>query len=250
MPSRRSFRLNAEDSTLPATVMQYTVKNVSGKPLQGVLAGWLQNAVCLESGGSQQGDLVNTKQSSDNATTIVCSARASDRPVEERPVIVLADFENNSYGDWSAEGQALGTAPAPGTLPNQNPVDGFQGKGLVNTYLGGDHAAWANSPRRRLKSIGTSSSFLVGGGNHAGRTCINLLVDGQIVRTATGKAAEHLAWHNWNVRELAGKQATHRNRRCGIGPVGAHQHRSDRVDRPGSHGARVARSKNSPISGR
>ena len=36
---------------------------------------------------------------------------------------------------------------------------------------------------------------------------MNLLVDGQVVRTATGKATEHLAWHNWNVAELEGKQA-------------------------------------------
>ena len=61
--------LNVEDSTLPATVLQYTVKNVSDKPLQGVIAGWLQNAVCRESGGSLVGDLVNTKQTTDTATT-------------------------------------------------------------------------------------------------------------------------------------------------------------------------------------
>ncbi|MHB8969975.1 MAG: GH116 family glycosyl hydrolase [Pirellulaceae bacterium] len=199
--------LNVEDSTLPATVMQYTVKNVSGQPLQGVLAGWLQNAVCLDSGGTLQGDLLNTKRSSDKATSIVCSASASERTVPERPVIVLADFEKGNYDNWRAEGQAFGTAPAAGTLPSQNTVDGFEGKGLVNTYLGGD------APLGKLISppfeINRNLlSFLIGGGNHAGRTCINLLVDGQIVRTATGKAAEQLAWHNWNVRDLAGKQAT------------------------------------------
>ncbi len=121
--------LNAEDSTLPATVMQYTVKNVSSKPLQGVLAGWLQNAVCLESGGSQQGDLVNTKQSSDNATAIVCSARASDRPVQERPVIVLADFEKNSYGDWSAEGPGVRDSPGTGHTAEPEPGRRIRGQG-------------------------------------------------------------------------------------------------------------------------
>ncbi|MHB8953403.1 MAG: GH116 family glycosyl hydrolase [Pirellulaceae bacterium] len=198
--------LNAEDSTLPATVMQYTVKNISDKPLQGVLAGWLQNAVCLESGGTEQGDLINTKRSDDQITTIVCSARPSDRSVPERPVIVLADFEKKGYDNWRTEGQAFGTAPASGTLPSQNRVEGFQGQGLVNTYLGGD-APFGTLSSQPFEINRHFLSFLIGGGNHAGRTCMNLLVDGQVVRTATGKAAEQLEWHNWNVRELEGKQA-------------------------------------------
>ena len=35
-------------------------------------------------------------------------------------------------------GEAFGTAPAHGTLPNQQPVTGFLGNGLVNSYLNGD----------------------------------------------------------------------------------------------------------------
>ena len=85
-------------------------------------------------------------------------------------------------------------------------MDGFQGQGLVNTFLGGD------GPQGRLTSpLFTINRrficFLIGGGNDAKTTCINLLVDGQIVRTATGRAAEQLAWHNWNVAELEGKEA-------------------------------------------
>ena len=113
--------LNAEDSTLPATVMQYTVKNVSGQPLQGVLAGWLQNAVCLDSGGTLQGDLVNAKRSSDTG-----DHRSS---VPRVPAIDRGRASGDRAGGFrkeqlrrlaSAEGQAFGTAPAAGTLPSQN----------------------------------------------------------------------------------------------------------------------------------
>src|SRR3954469_4919599 len=50
--------------------------------------------------------------------------------------IILADFEGPDYGSWTATGTAFATEPAHGTLLKQNPVTGFQGHGLVNTYLG------------------------------------------------------------------------------------------------------------------
>ena len=71
------------------------------------------------------------------------------------------------------EGEAFGTAPAGGTLGGQQKVSGFLGKGLVNTFLGGDR------PQGKLISpVFTITrrflSFLIGGGDEAGKTCINL----------------------------------------------------------------------------
>jgi len=39
--------LNTEDSSLPATVLRYTVKNTSNAKVEVRLAGWLENAACL-----------------------------------------------------------------------------------------------------------------------------------------------------------------------------------------------------------
>ena len=39
--------LNESDSSLPVTVMRFTVKNTSGTAVEVELAGWLENAVCL-----------------------------------------------------------------------------------------------------------------------------------------------------------------------------------------------------------
>ena len=38
-------------------------------------------------------------------------------------------------------------------------------------------------------------------------TSVNLLVDGEVVRTTTGPNSEVLDWDNWDVRELAGETA-------------------------------------------
>ena len=39
-------------------------------------------------------------------------------------------------------------------------------------------------------------------------TSVNLVVDGQVVRTATGSNSENLDWVSWNVKDLAGRNAT------------------------------------------
>ena len=127
------------------------------------------------------------------------------------PDLLIADFEGESYGDWTVTGEAFGPGPARGTLPGQMPVDGFQGRGLVNSFYRGDATTGTlTSPPFTLQR--QFIAFLIGGGKDAERTCLNLLIDGQIVRTATGPndrpgGSETLARESWDVSEFAGKTA-------------------------------------------
>ncbi len=125
--------------------------------------------------------------------------------------LLLADFEGTDYQGWEATGDAFGTGPARGTLPGQQPVSGFLGKGLVNTFRDGDKATGTlTSPEFKVQR--KFINLLVGGGAHPGKTCVNLLIDGKAVRTATGTATtpaddEHLSWHTWDVADLKSKTA-------------------------------------------
>ncbi len=125
--------------------------------------------------------------------------------------ILIDDFEGHGYGTWTVEGDAFGARPAAGTLPNQMPVSGFHGHGLVNSYAGGDGTTGTltSAPfrieRRYLR-------FLIGGGRNETDTCMELLVDGEVVRTATGPndrpgGSEQLAWASWDVEEFRGREA-------------------------------------------
>lgn len=123
---------------------------------------------------------------------------------------VLADFEGGTYGDWTTTGEAFGSAPAAGTLPNQQEVSGYLGTGLVNTYLNGDSTTGTlTSPEFTIDK--SHINFLIGGGNHpygsANPTAIQLLVGDTVVRSATGKDGEALNWASWDVGDLAGQQA-------------------------------------------
>jgi non-lysosomal glucosylceramidase len=200
--------LNAADSALPATVMRYTVRNTSTGPVELTLAGWLENAVARHTGPARATRLErrNTALRSDGFTAML--ATVHERPVPsapERPPVVFADFESAGYGNWTVEGEAFGGGPARGTLPDQNPVSGFEGQGLVNTFLGGDALTGAlRSPTFTIER--PFVAFLIGGGSHQ-RTCVNLIVDGAVVRTASGRDNERLEPYNWDVRDLLGQTA-------------------------------------------
>ena len=125
--------------------------------------------------------------------------------------ILIADFEGKDYGDWKVDGEAFGPAPARGTLSGQMQVSGFQGKGLVNTYYKGDDTTGTlTSPMFKIER--KYINFLIGGGKYPGKTCINLIVNAKVVRTATGPndrpgGSEELEWHSWDVSDWQDKEA-------------------------------------------
>jgi uncharacterized protein (DUF608 family) len=124
--------------------------------------------------------------------------------VNQRPDILFEDFEHG-YGKWKVEGEAFGKEPARGTLPNQNPVSGFLGQGLVNSYLAGDDTMGRliSQPftieRRFIR-------FLVGGGHYA-NTQIRLVLDGKVVRATSGTDSEQLQPATWDVGAFQGQTA-------------------------------------------
>lgn len=120
---------------------------------------------------------------------------------------VFANFETSSYAPgWAVTGSAFGSGPAQGTLPNQQLVTGYLGNGLVNSYNNGDGTTGTlTSPVFIITN--NCINFLIGGGNHPGQTCINLIVNGSIVQTATGNNDEILRWNGWNVTQWKGQNA-------------------------------------------
>ncbi len=200
--------LNAPDSALPTTLFHITLKNTSDQTKRVGVLGWLENAVCFHSARSRSVARQTQIAQEKGRTLIVHAAQEppKQRTQAPRPKIVVMEFEGTDYGNWKATGEAFGKAPAHGTLASQQSVSGFLGGGLVNTFLGGD------GPHGTLTSPALTIerkyiNFLIGGGSHTDETCINLIVDGQVVRTATGKDNEKLEWHFWNVKDLQGKSA-------------------------------------------
>lgn len=119
---------------------------------------------------------------------------------------LVADFEGDDYGDWDVTGTAFGEGPAGGALEDQQQVGNFLGDGFANSFSGGD-ASQGTLTSPPFEIARSYLNLLVGGGAHAGETAINLLLGGEVVRTATGEEGEWLDWHSWDVREFEGQEA-------------------------------------------
>lgn len=203
--------LNPQDSHLPATIFQFTVKNTSNAKVECELAGWLQNAVCLNSGPWIAGTRTNVIFRRPDLTLLECTAAPSTEPQPaECPPVVFADFEGNDYAPWRVDGEAFGKAPSKGPGSDVQHLSGFLGKGLANSWTGSD------SPKGKLispdfKIERPCISFLIAGGNysidHPSETCIKLVVDGKVVRSGVGANSDAMAWMEWTVADLKGKTA-------------------------------------------
>jgi len=77
---------------------------------------------------------------------------------------------------------------------------------MISSYHEGDGSTGTlTSPKFLIR--GKTITFLVGGGGAPGRTCMNLFVDGKLVRTVMGHGSNTLRLDGWDVTELVGKTA-------------------------------------------
>jgi hypothetical protein len=94
--------------------------------------------------------------------------------------------------------------------PASQKLKGYQGKRLVNSYPSGGDGATGKLTSEPFQIERRFINFLIGGGNHmrpdgvvdAG---INLIVDGKIVRNATGANSDTMSLSSWDVSELEGR---------------------------------------------
>jgi non-lysosomal glucosylceramidase len=209
--------LNADDSSLPATVMSFAVKNTGDTAVAIELVGQLQNAICLETKGQQTGQLRNRIIKGDGVTSLVCSAQPPAKlDVKDlRPDIAYDNFERTKYERWTAEGAAFGEGPVERKdIPDYQGDVGGEGRYVVNSHA----SAPGEDVGEKDGHVGTLTSepftiernfiqFFIGGGPHKGKTCVNLLVEGKVVASATGRADNRMTRTSFAVKSLAGKEA-------------------------------------------
>ncbi len=155
-----------------------------------------------------------------DGTRFVADASDTIDAVTPPPGELIADFEGGTLpAGWRVEGNAFGGGPVSGALEGQTYVSGQLGRGLLNSFHGGDAGTGTlTSPpftitRRYL-------SFLIGGGGGS-QTRLELLVGNQVVvQRASGDDSEILRWQSWDVSALMGLQVVLRAVDEATGPWG------------------------------
>ena len=122
------------------------------------------------------------------------------------PATLYNDFEGSTWGSgWTATGSFAGQGPTTESLPNQ------VGSSVLDTYVGGGDSSTGVIRSPQFVITRDYIDFLIAGGNHpwgqSGTTSANLLVNNQVVRTATGNNSATMAPVNWDVHDLIGQTA-------------------------------------------
>ncbi|MDE0817374.1 MAG: PSD1 and planctomycete cytochrome C domain-containing protein [Pirellulaceae bacterium] len=129
--------------------------------------------------------------------------------------VVFEDFESPDYKGWVVEGDAFGDRPI--TKKTQAPYQGMQkahGLGWVNSH--NIHKTVAAKTGDSLKGRLLSPTFkiehrylhfLICGGSHKEKTCVNLIVDGKQVFSQTGFNKNEFSPIRWDLEPYKGKMA-------------------------------------------
>ena len=199
--------LNSTDSRLPATIFSITVRNNTYKPVKASIAGWLENAVCRHA-SKEVIAMRHSRIVQDKGRSVIIHTAEKWTPkasAQPRDVVVLQDFEGENYGEWKTTGNAFGTKPVSGRDPT---AGSFKGKGLVDTYIPSQDGPTGTLTSPEFVISRQFMNFLISGGAYEGKTCMNLIIDGKIVRTVMGRNTEQLVPRSWDIVEFEGKKAT------------------------------------------
>ncbi|HEY3780228.1 MAG TPA: GH116 family glycosyl hydrolase [Fimbriimonadaceae bacterium] len=204
--------LDVENSAYPATTMTFTVTNKGSSPLALNLHYASENPVLIHSRSAR--DDFQLKADALPNYGVQFSASRHSKTGSGRSVL-FEDWSSGSYGKWKTTGTAFGDSPRkvselPGYMGDVNAgttyvVNSHQTRNGENVNQADAHLGTLRSPNFTIDL--PYINMRVGGGDHKGKTCINLVVDGEIKRTCTGHANNRMGWESFNVSEFKGKEA-------------------------------------------
>ncbi|MFI5694515.1 GH116 family glycosyl hydrolase [Kribbella sp. NPDC051586] len=193
------------DSTLPATIMSFKLRNTSRSTVRATLLGYAENPVCIDSRYRQP----TTLQARGFKGGVQFGA--IDDLDAEQGDILFEDWEKDTYDGWTVEGDAFGAGPVrqldvPNLMKRFGDLN-VSGTRFVTSYTAGGDAAVGKLTSREFTIERRYVAVGVSGGRHPGQTCVNVVVDGNVVASATGDESEPLVGQMLDVGAHQGRTA-------------------------------------------
>ncbi len=110
-----------------------------------------------------------------------------------------------AFSEWKATGMAFQKGPVATDLATLE-IENASGADVASSEIEGDKPMGTlTSPEFAISK--RYIAFRIGGGNYEASTCLNLVVGGEVVRSATGWKSDHLTSASWDVSRWQGKTA-------------------------------------------
>ncbi|MEZ0326668.1 MAG: GH116 family glycosyl-hydrolase, partial [Fimbriimonas sp.] len=203
--------LEVDNSSFPATTLTFRVTNTGKGAVQLRLQYQTENPV-LTFSKKKRNDFVLTGEKTESGGALL-GAKGITPSGPLRAPITFEDWSSGTYGQWTTTGTAFGDRPyrvnqLPAYMGQVNAGSEFvanshQTRSGEDVGQGDSHVGTLRS--RPFKVERKFINLKVGGGNHPGETCVNLVVDGKVVRTCTGRNRNEMAWESLPVAELEGQ---------------------------------------------
>jgi len=120
--------------------------------------------------------------------------------------LAIGRLGGTNYGNWQATGTAFGAGPAADALLPKLEIENACDHTVISSEREGDGPTGTlTSPEFIIarKYI----SFRIGGGDYEHDTCLNLIVKGKVVKSATGWRSDYLGPASWDVSRFWGQVA-------------------------------------------
>ena len=131
---------------------------------------------------------------------------------QEREDIVIDDFENGNYKNWNLQGSSFLKPVHKDSLKHE--IKNIHGKYVAYSFFDNDSLDWSQGKNQgKLVSNPFTINrnfiqFLIAGGVNETRSCINLIINNEVVKFAAGKADYELRPVSWDVKNFIGETGT------------------------------------------
>ncbi|MES2475719.1 MAG: glycoside hydrolase family 32 protein [Verrucomicrobiota bacterium] len=112
----------------------------------------------------------------------------------------------SDYGDWTAAGKAFAKGPVTGELLAELEIENSSGALVLSSEVEGDAPTGTLTSPEFVISM-PYLSYRIGGGDYERHACLDLIVEGKIVKSATGRNSDKLMPGAWDVKAWMGKRA-------------------------------------------
>jgi putative membrane-bound dehydrogenase-like protein len=123
--------------------------------------------------------------------------------------ILFEDFESGTYEKWTIKGNAFGQVPIKTSeVPKHQGNMKAKGKYLVNSHASTNSDTVTGSLTSKTFTINRKYiNLLINGGNHAGKTCVNLVIDGKTISSLTGSNSNLMQQRVFDTSKFMDKEA-------------------------------------------